>query len=214
MNQLSYRRRCAFWCDVKPENWSFDYALLYGGMHGEEEQVFGSGDHRGHKEIEGGAMATARKMGVSYETMLRWKTKYGGMTVSEAQEKRRLEDENRRLRQLVSQFAIEVDALKAALGKKWDDLRATGGCRVFQVARCQSAPCVHACEAASLTCRYAHRRVEPAELVARMRELASERPRFGYRRLASCACSMRLPQSTGDLMESRSTTDLSLFRKR
>ncbi len=73
------------------------------------------------KEIEGGATATAtaRKMGVSYETMLRWKTKYGGMTVSEAQEKRRLEDENRRLRQLVSQFALEVDALKAALGKKW-----------------------------------------------------------------------------------------------
>lgn len=33
------------------------------------------------------------------------------------------------------------------------------------------------------TCRYRHRRAEPTELVARMRELASERPRFGYRRL-------------------------------
>ena len=33
------------------------------------------------------------------------------------------------------------------------------------------------------TCRYRHRRVEPAALVTRMRELAAERPRFGYRRL-------------------------------
>jgi putative transposase len=33
------------------------------------------------------------------------------------------------------------------------------------------------------TCRYLHRRAEPTALIARMRELASERPRFGYRRL-------------------------------
>ncbi len=33
------------------------------------------------------------------------------------------------------------------------------------------------------TCRYRHHRIEPSELVARIRELASERPRFGYRRL-------------------------------
>ncbi len=73
------------------------------------------------KEIEGGATSTetARKMGVSVNTMQRWRAKFGGMTVSEAQEKRRLEDENRRLRQLVSQFALENDALKAALGKRW-----------------------------------------------------------------------------------------------
>jgi putative transposase len=73
------------------------------------------------KEVEGGATMkeTARKYGVSGETMSRWRAKYGGMTVNEAQEKRRLEDENTRLRRLVSQFALENDALKAALGKKW-----------------------------------------------------------------------------------------------
>jgi putative transposase len=73
------------------------------------------------KEIEGGAtMAeTARKCGVSAETMSRWRAKYGGLTVSEAQEKRRLEDENSRLRRLVAQYALDIDALKAALGKKW-----------------------------------------------------------------------------------------------
>jgi len=73
------------------------------------------------KEIEGGAtMAeTARNRGVSVETMSRWRAKYGGLTVSEAQEKRRLEDENSRLRRLVAQYALEIDAMKAALGKKW-----------------------------------------------------------------------------------------------
>ena len=73
------------------------------------------------KEMEGGATMTetARKMGVAVNTVQRWRAKFGGMTVSEAQEKRRLEDENRRLRQLVAQFALEVDAMKAALGKRW-----------------------------------------------------------------------------------------------
>jgi putative transposase len=73
------------------------------------------------KEIEGGVKAAevARKMGVSYETMNRWRAKFGGMSVTEAQEKRRLEDENTRLRRLVSQFALEIDSLKFALGKKW-----------------------------------------------------------------------------------------------
>ena len=73
------------------------------------------------KEIEAGATAkdVSRRMGVSYETMNRWRAKFGGMTVSEAQEKRRLEDENRRLRELVAKFALENTALKDALGKKW-----------------------------------------------------------------------------------------------
>ena len=73
------------------------------------------------KEMEGGAtmVETARKMGVAVNTVQRWRAKYGGMTVSEAQEKRRIEEENGRLRRLVAQYALEVDALKAALGKKW-----------------------------------------------------------------------------------------------
>jgi putative transposase len=73
------------------------------------------------KEVEGGATAkdVARKMGVSYETFNRWKAKYGGMNVSDAQEKRRLEEENAKLRKLVAQFALDIDTLKVALGKKW-----------------------------------------------------------------------------------------------
>lgn len=73
------------------------------------------------KEIEGGATSTetARKYGVSLNTMQRWRARFGGMTVSEAQDKRRLEDENARLRRLVASYALDIDALKAALGKKW-----------------------------------------------------------------------------------------------
>ncbi len=73
------------------------------------------------KEIEAGATATAtaRKLGVSINTMQRWRAKFGGMTVNEAREKKRLEEENTRLKRLVAQYALDIDALKAALGKKW-----------------------------------------------------------------------------------------------
>jgi len=73
------------------------------------------------KEIEGGATVidTARSLGVSKQTLIRWRHKFGGMEVTAVQEKRRLEDENRRLKKLVAQFAMEIDVLKGALGKKW-----------------------------------------------------------------------------------------------
>jgi putative transposase len=73
------------------------------------------------QKVEAGAsqVDTAREMGVSTQTLMRWRAKYGGMTVSEAQEKRRIEDENRKLRQLVAQQALDIAALKEVVGKKW-----------------------------------------------------------------------------------------------
>lgn len=73
------------------------------------------------REVEGGAKVgeVARKVGVSLQTMARWRERFSGMSVSEAKEKRRLEEENAKLKKLVAQFAMEVDSLKAALGKKW-----------------------------------------------------------------------------------------------
>jgi putative transposase len=41
------------------------------------------------------------------------------MEVSEAQEKKRLEDENRRLKQMVADQALDIQALKAVVAKKW-----------------------------------------------------------------------------------------------
>jgi putative transposase len=73
------------------------------------------------RELEAGAKVgeLARKLGVTGQTLARWRTRYAGMSVPEAKEKRRLEDENARLKKLVAQFALEVDSLKVALGKKW-----------------------------------------------------------------------------------------------
>lgn len=73
------------------------------------------------KEVEAGATAAevARRCGVSANTFVRWRAKYGGMEVSDAVEKKRLEDENRKLRQMIAEQALDIYALKAALGKKW-----------------------------------------------------------------------------------------------
>lgn len=73
------------------------------------------------RELEGGAKVgeVARKVGVSAQTLARWRAQYSGMSVEEAKEKKRLEEENRRLRQLVAQYPLDNDALRVALGKKW-----------------------------------------------------------------------------------------------
>jgi putative transposase len=50
---------------------------------------------------------------------LRWKAKYGGLEVSEAQRLRQLEEENRKLKQLVAEQALDIVGFKAVLSKKW-----------------------------------------------------------------------------------------------
>jgi transposase len=66
----------------------------------EEELFHGGADHRGAQGADAGAKPghLARKHGISEHTFYRWKAKYGGMSVSEAQRLKQLEDENRRLK--------------------------------------------------------------------------------------------------------------------
>lgn len=73
------------------------------------------------KESEAGAATKelCRRHGISEQTLYRWKSKYGGMEVSEAKRLRELEDENRRLKQMVADQALDIQALKAVLKKKW-----------------------------------------------------------------------------------------------
>jgi putative transposase len=73
------------------------------------------------KEAEAGRRVTdlCREHGISEGTLYRWKAKYSGMDVSEARRLRELEDENRRLKHLVADQSLDIQALKAALGKKW-----------------------------------------------------------------------------------------------
>jgi putative transposase len=81
-----------------------------------EEQIVGV-----LKEAEAGVpMADlCRRLGVSNVTFYRWKAKYGGLEVSEAKRLRALEEENRRLKQIVAEQALDNRALKAVLSKKW-----------------------------------------------------------------------------------------------
>ena len=69
------------------------------------------------------AVATARdlcrKLGVSEHTFYRWRSKYGGMEVSDARKLKALEEENRRLKHIVADLTLDNQMLKAINTKKW-----------------------------------------------------------------------------------------------
>jgi putative transposase len=58
-----------------------------------------------------------RRHGISQQTFYRWKSKYGGMEISDAQKLKALEDESRRLTKLLAESMLDVSALKDLLGK-------------------------------------------------------------------------------------------------
>ncbi len=60
-----------------------------------------------------------REYGISEQTYYRWKSKYGGMEVSEARRLKTLEEENRRLKKIVAEKELHIEALKEVLEKKW-----------------------------------------------------------------------------------------------
>ncbi len=66
------------------------------------------------RESEAGANTKelCRKHGVSPQTFYKWKAKYGGLEVSDVAKMRALEDENRRLKRIVADLTLNVDALK------------------------------------------------------------------------------------------------------
>jgi putative transposase len=73
----------------------------------------------GMKQVEAGrtAIEVGREMGVSKHTIYAWKAKCGGMNVSEAQRLRQLEEENRRLKQMVADLSLDKEALKSVIAK-------------------------------------------------------------------------------------------------
>ena len=73
------------------------------------------------KEHEAGVSTSelCRRLGISQETLYRWKRKYGGLEVSDARRLRELEEENRRLKRLVAEQALDVLALKDVLSKNF-----------------------------------------------------------------------------------------------
>ena len=73
------------------------------------------------KEVEAGLKVpeACRKYGMSQWTFYAWRKKYQGMTVNEAKRLKALEDENRRLKQLVANLSLDNAALKDVLSKNW-----------------------------------------------------------------------------------------------
>lgn len=60
-----------------------------------------------------------RKHGMSDATFYNWRKKYGGMSVSDARRLKELELENARLKRIVANKELEIDALKDVLSKNW-----------------------------------------------------------------------------------------------
>lgn len=71
------------------------------------------------KHAEAGEPVTklCRRHGITEVTYYRWKKKYGGMGATEAKRLKRLEDENRRLKKLVADQALNIEVLNELLGK-------------------------------------------------------------------------------------------------
>jgi putative transposase len=79
-----------------------------------EEQIIGI-----LKQHEAGVKTAdlCREHGISEATFYNWKAKFGGLDVSEAQRLRQMEDENRRLKQLVADLSLDKEMLKAVIRK-------------------------------------------------------------------------------------------------
>jgi len=60
-----------------------------------------------------------RKYGVSDTTIYNWKARYGGLTVSEVKRLKSLEDENGKLKRIVANQALDIEALKAVVSKNF-----------------------------------------------------------------------------------------------
>ena len=110
-----------------------------------EEQIIGV-----LKEAEAGAKTAdlARRHGVSEATIYNWKSKYGGMEVSDARRLKELESENAKLKRLLADAMLDKAVLKDLLAKSSDARRAAGSCRsspgVPRDERAAGVPC-HRC---------------------------------------------------------------------
>ena len=73
------------------------------------------------KEHQAGAAAAdlCRKHGISDATFYKWRSRYGGMEVSDAKRLRGLEEENARLKKLLAESMLDVSTLREMLAKNF-----------------------------------------------------------------------------------------------
>lgn len=86
------------------------------GKRFSEEQIL-----RVLKAVEEGKPVSevCREHGVSEQSIYNWRTKYGGLKDTELKRLKGLEEENRRLKAVVADQAVDISILKEALSKKW-----------------------------------------------------------------------------------------------
>ena len=72
------------------------------------------------RQVETGTRVAevCRKMGIAEGTLYNWKKKYGGLGVSELRRLKQLEEENRKLKQLVADFSQDKQMLQEVVLKK------------------------------------------------------------------------------------------------
>lgn len=72
------------------------------------------------KELESGLSAdsVARNHGISKATLYNWKSKYSGMDISQIKRLKELEEENRKLKQMYADLALDNKILKDVIEKK------------------------------------------------------------------------------------------------
>ena len=82
-----------------------------------EEQIIGI-----LREVEKGGQSIGeicRMHGITEQTYYRWRRKYGGMEISAAKKLRALEGENAKLKRLLANRDLEIDAMKELVSKNW-----------------------------------------------------------------------------------------------
>lgn len=81
-----------------------------------EEQII-----KAIKQHEAGSKVEdlCREMGISTGTFYNWRSKYAGLEVNEAKRLEELEAENNRLKKMLADKMLEVEAMKDVLSKKW-----------------------------------------------------------------------------------------------
>ncbi len=73
-----------------------------------------------HEGAAGAAVKElVRRHGISEQTYYRWKQQYGGLQISETKRLKALEEENRRLKRIVADQALNLSVLKDVVGKSW-----------------------------------------------------------------------------------------------
>ncbi|HZD46340.1 MAG TPA: IS3 family transposase [Acidobacteriaceae bacterium] len=147
-----------------------------------EEQIIGV-----LKQHEAGVKTAelCREHGISGATFYQWKSKYGGLEVSEAQRLKAMEDENRRLKLLVAELSLHGEALKAVIPKKRLELAELRTEVAFVSAKYRLSERT-ACKLLGVdrsSYRYEPRPDRNGMLREDLVRLARQKPRYGYRRL-------------------------------